>query len=220
MKLLAEKAFAVTRLLAPLLIFICCRPALATDITLLAGYQFNSDFEIVSANDLPPDVEPGTGEPGDDVELDDSAAFSLAVDFVFEQQQTKRIGFYISHAQTQFESNAGLINRDLDVTHVHFTAMSYYPDGKLEPFVLAGIGAGFFSPKDSSLKDETKFSGQIGAGTNYRFSESLLLRVDVRWLATFFDSSGAAFCSGGCTIAVSSDTYSQVQANIGLMYRF
>jgi opacity protein-like surface antigen len=220
MILSVEKAFAVTRLLAPLLVFICCRPALATDITLLAGYQFNSDFEIVSANDLPANVEPGTGEPGDDVELDDSAAFSLAVDFVFEQQQTKRIGFYISHAQTRFESNAGLSNRDLDVTHVHFTAMAYYPDGKLEPFVLAGIGAGFFSPKDSSLKDETKFSAQIGAGTNYRFSESLLLRVDVRWLATFFDSSGAAFCSGGCTIAVSSDTYSQVQANIGLMYRF
>tara|TARA_R110001592_G_scaffold337300_1_gene623530 strand:- start:129041 stop:129673 length:633 start_codon:yes stop_codon:yes gene_type:complete len=204
----------------PLLLFIYSLPAFATDITLLAGYQFNSDFEIVSANDLPPNVEPGTGDPGDDVKLDDSAAFSLAVDFVFEQEKTKRIGFYISHAQTRFESNAGLSNRDLDVTHLHFTAMSYYPDGNLEPFVLAGVGAGFFSPKDSTLKDETKLSAQIGAGTNYRFNETLLLRMEVRWLATFFDSDGAVFCSGGCTIAVNSNTYSQVQANIGLMYRF
>tara|TARA_R110001599_G_C12277354_1_gene663191 strand:+ start:35049 stop:35450 length:402 start_codon:yes stop_codon:yes gene_type:complete len=123
-----------------MLLFIYCIPAFSTDITLLAGYQFNSDFEIVSANDLPPNVEPGTGEPGDDVKLDDSAAFSLAVDFVFEQEKTKRIGFYISHAKTRFESNAGLTNRDLDVTHLHFTAMSYYPDGNLEPFVLAGVG--------------------------------------------------------------------------------
>ena len=203
-----------------LLLFIYCIPAFATDITLLAGYQFNSDFEIVSANNLPSNVEPGTGEPGDDVKLDDSAAFSLAVDFVFEQEKTKRIGFYVSHAQTRFESNAGLSNRDLDVTHVHFTAMSYYPDGNLEPFVLAGVGAGFFSPKDSTLKDETKLSAQIGAGTNYRFNETLLLRMEARWLATFFDSDGSVFCSGGCTIAVSSKTYSQVQANIGLMYRF
>ena len=203
-----------------LVLFIVCLPAFATDITLLAGYQFNSDFEIVSANDLPQNVQPGTGEPGDDVKLDDSAAFSLAVDFVFEQEKTKRIGFYVSRAQTRFESNAGLSNRDLDVTHVHFTAMSYYPDGNLEPFVLAGVGAGFFSPKDSTLKDETKFSAQIGAGTNYRFSDTLLLRMDVRWLGTFFDSDGTVFCSGGCTIAVSSNTYSQVQANIGLMYRF
>jgi len=42
----------------------------------------------------------------------------------------------------------------------------------------------------------------------------------VRWLGTFFNSSSSAFCSGGCTIAVSSETYSQVQANLGLMYRF
>lgn len=193
---------------------------MATDITLLTGYQFNTDFEIVAANQLPPDVEPGTGEPGDDVELDDSAAFSLAVDFVFEQDQTKRIGFYVSHQQTEFDSNAGLNNRDMDVTHVHFTAMSYYPNGNMEPFVMAGLGAGFFSPKDSTLDDETKLSAQIGVGTNYRFSDSMLLRFDVRWLGTFFNGSGAAFCSGGCVIAVSSDTYSQVQANIGLMYRF
>ena len=210
----------MNRFLTPLVLIIFCTPVYATDITLPAGYQFNTDFEIASVNELPPVVEPTKGEPGDDVELEDGEAFSLAVDFVFEQEQTKRIGFYVSYQQTQFESNSGLDNRDLDVTHVHFTAMSYYPDGNMEPFVLAGIGAGFFSPKDSTLKDETKFSAQIGAGTNYRFSESLLLRMDVRWLATFFDSSGAAFCSGGCTIALSSDTYSQVQANIGLMYRF
>jgi opacity protein-like surface antigen len=197
-----------------------CLPSLATDVTLLTGYQFNSDFEIVSANKLPPVTEPDTGEPGDDVELEDGAAFSLAVDFVFEQQQTKRIGFYISYEQTEFDDNAGLSDRDMDVTHVHFTAMSYYPQGRLEPFVMAGLGAGFFSPKDSTLKDETKFSAQVGTGTNYRFTDNLLLRLDVRWLGTFFNSSSSAFCSGGCTIAVSSETYSQVQANLGLMYRF
>lgn len=91
---------------------------MATDITLLTGYQFNTDFEIVSANEQPPTVEPGTGEPGDDIELEDGAAFSLAVDFVFEQQQTKRIGFYVSYEQTEFDSNAGLTDRDMDVTQV------------------------------------------------------------------------------------------------------
>lgn len=203
-----------------LTLLIYCLPSLATDISLLTGYQFNSDFEIVSANRLPPVVEPTTGEPGDDVELEDGAAFSLAVDFVFERDQTKRIGFYVSHQQTEFDNNAGLTDRDMDVTHVHFTAMSYYPQGRMEPFVMAGLGAGFFSPSDSSLEDETRFSAQVGAGTNYRLTDSLLLRLDLRWLGTFFNSSSSAFCSGGCTVAVSSETYSQVQANVGLMYRF
>jgi opacity protein-like surface antigen len=195
-------------------------PSMATDITLLAGYQFNTDFEINTFEKQPPEVDPDTGEPGDDVELDDSVAFSLAVDFVFNDNQNQRIGFYVSHAQSEFQDNAGLADRDIDVTHVHFTAMSYYPDGRFEPFVLAGVGAGFFNPKDSTLKDLTKFSAQIGGGANYKITENLLLRLDIRWIPTFFNGNSSGFCSGGCTIRISSDTYSQVQANVGLMFRF
>lgn len=205
-----------------LIFWICFGSASAwgTDFTVLAGYQFNTDFEIASTNELPSQPAFGTGEPGDDVQLDDGPAFALALDFVFQGDASKRIGLFVSYSQTEFEDNAGLTDRDLDITHVHFTAMSYYPQGALEPFVMAGVGAAFFSPKDSTLDDETKVSAQIGAGTNYRMSENLLLRFDIRWLGTFFNGSGAAFCSGGCTIAVSSDTYSQIQANLGLMYRF
>jgi opacity protein-like surface antigen len=210
----------VNRLTCSLLILFFTSPALATDITLLAGYQFNSDFEIASASDLPAGTLPASAQPGDDVELDEGAAFGLAVDFVYQQDPTKRMGFYISQQQTEFESNAGLTNSDVDVTQVHFTAMSYYPKGKWEPFVLAGLGVGHFSHDDSTLDDETKFSAQIGAGTNYRLSENLLLRADIRWLGTFFDSDGEALCSGGCTVAINSTVYNQVQANLGLSYRF
>jgi opacity protein-like surface antigen len=195
-------------------------PAKATDITLLAGYQFNSDFEVASLDAQLSDSSPVSGSPGDNIQLDDGAAFSLGVDFVYRQNQNQRIGFYVSHQQTEFEDNAGLNDRDMDVTHVHFTAMGYYPEGKFEPFVMAGLGAGFFSPKDSSLKSETQFSMQVGAGANYHLTDNLLLRVDARWLPTFFNSSGSAFCSGGCTIRLSSDTYNQVQVNAGLMFRF
>ncbi|MEH6634154.1 MAG: hypothetical protein V7700_01490 [Halioglobus sp.] len=210
----------MTRYLTLLVFFIYGLPAMATDVTILGGYQFNADFEINTFDQQPPEVDGSAGTPGDDVELDDSAAFGLAVDFVFKENQNQRIGFYVSHAQTEFQDNAGLANRDMDITHVHFTAMSYYPDGRLEPFVMAGVGAGFFNPKDSTLKDVTKFSAQIGAGTNYKITEYLLLRFDVRWLPTFFNGSSSGFCSGGCTIRLSSDTYSQVQANAGLMFRF
>ncbi len=90
--------------------FTWCVPAMATDVTLLVGYQFNSDFEVTSLNDQPPVVSPGTGEPGDDVGLDDAAAFSLAVDWVFNNDLTKRIGLFITHEQTQFDSNAASIS--------------------------------------------------------------------------------------------------------------
>lgn len=199
---------------------LCSLPALSTDLTLSVGYQFNSDFELAGIAGRPPEISPDIGEPGDDLSLDDTANFSFSVDFVFADQPNKRIGFLVTHAKTRFEPNAGLADPDLSITHLHFTAMSYYPRGNLEPFVMAGIGAGYFSPRDDSLKDETMLSGQIAAGTNYRFSDHMLLRLDVRWIPTFFDGGGAVFCSGGCVIALSSDLYSQVQANIGLMYRF
>lgn len=210
----------VTRLITLFCVAAFSLPASATDITVSAGYQFNADFEVASLGDQPPQVSLETGEPGDDVSLDDSAVFSLAVDFEFRNQTNNRVGFFVSHESTRFGDNAGLGNPDIDVTHVHFTGTSYFPTGRLEPFVLAGIGAGFFSPDDSTLEDETRLSAQIGAGTNYRFSDNLLLRLDVRWVPTFFNGSGAALCSGGCTVAVSSETYSQLQANVGLMLRF
>ena len=133
---------------------------------------------------------------------------------------TKRLGFYVGHQKTEFEDFPGLRDRGLDITHVHFTGMSYYPSGDFEPFVMAGVGVGFFSPEDSDLDDETQFSMQVGGGFNYRLSDNLLLRFDVRWLPTFFSGSGSAFCSGGCVVRLDADTYNQVQANAGLMFRF
>jgi opacity protein-like surface antigen len=191
----------------------------ATDLTLLAGYQFNTDFELSdSVNDASDAHE--LGEPGDDLELDGGAVLSLAVDFVFDHHPDQRIGFYLSHHQAQFDASAGLEDEGMDITHLHFTAMNYYPRGNWEPFVLAGIGVAHFSPDDKTLSSDTRVSAQIGAGANYKMSENLLLRLEARWIPTFFNGSSSGICSGGCIIALQSDTYSQVQANIGLQYRF
>lgn len=202
-----------------LALLFCSQAALATDVTLLAGYQFNSDFEIGVSD---PDTAGAAieGEPGDDLALDGGPVFALALDFVFNNNPNQRIGLFVSHHQAEFESGAGLVDRDMDITHVHFTAMNYYPNGRWEPFVLAGLGAGIYSPADNSLKDTTEFSAQIAGGTNYKISENLLLRLEARWIPTFFNGSYAGFCSGGCTVVLKSDTYSEVQANIGLQFRF
>jgi opacity protein-like surface antigen len=193
--------------------------AFATDLTLLVGYQFNSDFEIGESDEAVPNPA-SVGAPGDDLVLDGGVAFSVAIDFMFNNNPNQRIGFYVTHHKAEFESGAGLVDPDMDVTHIHFTAMNYYPNGNWEPFVLAGIGAGYFSPEDKSLQDSTKFSAQIAGGANYKISENLLLRLEARWIPTFFNGGSAGICSGGCTIALKSDMYSQFQTNIGLQFRF
>jgi hypothetical protein len=97
--------------------------ALATDITLLAGYQFNSDFEIGESDEAAPNPA-SVGTPGDDLELDGGAAFSIAVDFLFNNNPNQRIGFYATHHKAEFDSSAGLVDNAMDVTHIHFTAMN------------------------------------------------------------------------------------------------
>jgi len=207
------------KIIVPILSILLIAQAHATDVSLLLGYQFNSDFEI---GDSISSVTTGQtlGEPGDDLALDGGVALSLAVDFVFNNNPNQRIGFFVTRQQAEFDSGSGLQDEDMDVTHLHFTAMNYYPSGNWEPFVLAGIGAGFFSPSDSSLRDVTKVSAQIGGGANYKITENLQLRFDARWIPTFFNGSSSGICSGGCTIELKSDVYSQYQANIGLMFRF
>ena len=193
--------------------------ASATDLTFLMGYQGNSDFEISDSIDaFPPNQD--VGNPGDNLDLDGGLATSIAVDFLFSEQLKHRFGFYLSHHVTEFEADSGLQNADVDITHLHFTAMNYYPQGKWEPFVAAGVGGGYFSPADKSLKDISVFSAQIAGGANYKLTETLLLRLEARWIASFFNGSSAIFCSGGCTVAVKSDFYHQFQANVGLQYRF
>ncbi len=192
----------------------------AVDFSVLGGYQINNDAEVAPVDSQPEAPSLTLGAPGDSVEIEDGFAGSVAVDFVFQGDATKRVGIWASHQRTDFEDNSGLVDTNLSITHVHFTGMSYYPSGNLEPFVLAGFGATIFDPDDSSLKSATGFSLQIGAGTNYRFTENLLLRADVRWIPSFFQGSSSALCSSGCAIQLSSDVYHQVQASVGIMLRF
>ncbi len=205
MKPLSVSFFSLGLLAAPI--------GQATDLTLLGGYQYNADFEIAEDAAL-------QGNAGDDIALDGGAALGLALDFEFYGNPDQRVGLHLSRAQGSFESDSGLADTDMDITHLHFTGMSYYPTGRWENFVLAGVGATHFDPADAALDSDTRFSLQIGGGTNYRLSERLLLRLDARWFLSFFSDSAAVFCSGGCIIAVKSETYSQVQVNAGLMWRF
>jgi len=208
------------RLYAVLALVLISCPAFAADLTLMAGHQFNGDFAVSTFDEGTSSSLPLVDNQSSDIELEKGAVFGLALDFVFRNNPNQRIGLFLSNQETDFDPDAGLPDARITVTHAHFTAMNYYPSGNFEPFVLAGVGAGFFSPKDSGLTSETRFSAQLGAGANYKITENLLLRFDVRWLPTFFNGSGSAFCSGGCIIRLKSDTYNQLQINSGLMFRF
>jgi len=199
-------------------LFLFSAIALAAEVTLFGGHQWSGDFQVAVASEGSPSLSSTTID--EDVDLDSGSVTGLAIDFVFRNDMEQRIGFFASQQQSRFAANAGISHTRLDITHLHLTFMRYYPNDKWEPFVLAGVGAVKYSPDSFELSDETHFSAQLGGGVSYRITDNLLLRIDARWLPTFFDSEGEIFCSGGCDIRIDSELFNHFQLNTGLMYRF
>ncbi len=188
----------------------------AAEFTVLAGAQFNNSFEASDTAEVEslPDVNAGNL-----ISLDSGLALGLELDFVLHADPDQRVGFFLSHHQTEFNKKAGLADSDLDISHLHLVFKNYYPQGDWEHFVLGGIGGTFYQAGDSSLSNEERFSASLGLGTNYPLGSRVLLRGEARWIGAFFDSEGSIFCSDGCVISARSGVHSQFQVNIGLMFR-
>ena len=212
--------FIKRHVVVSLVLFLSSPTLLAMDLSIMSGYSFNGDMELTPRQFWPTSVSP-SGEPGDSIEVRNQGATAVALDFLYNSQPDLRVGLYLSHQATSFGREAALQNRDMDITHVHFTSMKYYPDGDWEHFVLAGGGIGFFDPGDNSLNDVSRLSVQIGVGTNYRFTKKVMLRLDARWFGTFFKSSSRIFCNANeCTVGIASDIYDQIQISAGFLFRF
>jgi len=205
----------------PLLIFVLTdNPAEAADIAFLAGYQADSDLEISTSDQWPPENLP-IGNPGENVDMDDGSSWAISINTDFHNNPNQKVGLFYSKHSSEFGATAGLVNPSLDIAFLHFNGTNIYPQSdRLSYFVTAGIGAAYYKPDDATLNDVTRFSLQIGGGAILEITENLYIQLDARWLPTFFNSEASVFCSGGCTISVNSDSISQFQMNAGLMLRF
>lgn len=190
--------------------------AQALDISVLASHQFSDDFEVTYQN---AGQLPGQSGSRGALSVRDGGALSVAADVAFMGQADRRIGVFLSQQRGRFASSPDLTERDVQINHLHFVGTSAYPQGNWEPFVLAGLGVAHFAPDDPQLDAETRVSAQLGAGFNYRLSEHLYLRGDLRWIGTFFNGGGSLFCSGGCQIEVSANTYNQGHISLGVLWR-
>jgi hypothetical protein len=130
--------------------------AVAVDLTLLAGYTVSAEFENI--------------ETETEVRIDESPSYALALDFPFQNMANQRWGFYLSYQETAFSGEAELADSDLSITHLQFTAMTLWPQGRWEPFLLLGVGGAHFSPDDSTLQSVTRISGQIAGGANLKLA--------------------------------------------------
>lgn len=183
-------------------------------VTPIGGYTFGGEFEDEAATAS--------------VEVDDAAHWGLIVNL----RESANTQWEVFYARQQSEAEitalpagmpAGAV--DLDVQYLHVGG-TYVADGvRARPFLAATLGATRFDPDPLSFDSENFFSFGLGAGWQFSPTERLGLRLESRLLGTFLRSDSELFCETGpdenlCAISTDSDMYWQLQASLGVVFRF
>lgn len=128
----------------------------------------------------------------------------------------------ISHYTSPFSQTMDLArNNNLAITYAHIGGNVPIYDGIVPLFVTGGLGLTHFSPEDTLLSNETRFSLNIGLATKITVSDHISLRFGGRVYATSFNSDSQIFCNeDNCAISISSELWVQSEVNTGITFVF
>ncbi|WP_375753387.1 outer membrane beta-barrel protein [Vibrio sp. HN007] len=152
--------------------------------------------------------------------IESSANYNLSLTTNVDQG---RLGLFYSQQDTNVE------NQPLKIMtrHFHFQSAVYYTTTTDKLFPYLGVSLGTTYLDASWTKSEYEFSTSVFGGLEYKFSETLALQAQLRWLGILTDSKTYSVCtspdttnSNKCLIKFESDWLGQVQSNMGLVIKF
>lgn len=181
------------------------------EITPLIGYRFGGDFDATNhATDITTKIK-----------LNEDTSYGLLLAWDYDKKRQGEL--LVSHYTSRFSQAINPIasNNSLSITYAHFGGNVPISDGPVPFFITGGLGLTHFSPEDTQLSNETRFSVNIGLATKIPVSENISLRFGGRVYATFFNSNSQIFCNeGNCAISISSDLWVQSEVNAGITFSF
>lgn len=156
------------------------------------------------------------------IELKGSGALSLALDVGIDGSRAYQI--FLSQQSTDLDFNdtpsASGESISMDVTYLHIGGTYFWEGGRGHgPYVVGGLGATYYAP-GGGYDSELRPSMNLGIGYEQPLGKQLSLRFEARGYATFVNSSGGFFCSGGCVVSISADVVGQGEVMAGLSVRF
>lgn len=160
---------------------------------------------------------------GQNVYLNSSASYALAVDFGIDP--TKQWEIFYSRQKTEMTSagfSAAANNVPLTIQYLHFGG-TYFSQGIGNGvYVAGGLGATLLEPDRAGLNSVAKASMSLSAGVLVPIGKNLGLRLEARGYATLLNNSGGMFCGSntGCTVTVKGSALYQGEALVGLSARF
>lgn len=178
------------------------------EVTPFLGYQFGGGF----------DTREG------DLDVDPSANLGLVLSF--RTRHDGLVEFLYSRQATSLEFQGILdpgTSFDLTVEYFHFGGLWEIQTDRRRPFLGLTVGGTRLDPRGSGIEDAWAFSAGISGGLKYFFTEHVALRIEGRGMLSFFDSSGVIFCGfppGQCGISVTGSNFLQIDALLGVTFRF
>jgi len=180
------------------------------EITPFVGYRFAGDFNAINS-----DAEITTN-----IRLNEDTSYGFLLAWDYDRKRQGEL--LVSHYTSRFSQGLNLASNDnLAITYVHIGGNVPISDGVVPLFVTGGLGLTHFSPDDSLLSDETRFSFNLGLATKILISEQISLRFGGRVYATLFNSDSQIFCNKqNCAVSISSDLWIQSEVNVGITFSF
>ncbi|MCL4183926.1 MAG: hypothetical protein KJ011_10815 [Burkholderiaceae bacterium] len=164
-----------------------------------------------------------TGRP---IDVAGAGAIAASLDFAIDAH--RQIQLFVSHQRSRFDvgrpataSLASLDGRSASISYFHVGGTNFLlgPIGT-GPYVAGGIGATRLAPGQSGFSNEWRPSMSLALGYQWPFGAHVALRAEVRGYLTLVKSGGSLFCSGGCTVSIEGDSFTQGEALVGLSVRF
>ena len=92
----------------------------------------------------------------------------------------------------------------------------------VRPYFTAGLGVSIYSSDNTSATGH--FAWNIGAGLRHDINNKIAIRVDGRWLPTWFTTGSSVYCNpyyyyGGCYPTSTGEFYDQFELTGGLMIK-
>jgi opacity protein-like surface antigen len=193
-------------LLTPVLLLLAgLAPAQENEVGIVAGYTTAGNIDRKAAG-----IQ--------DLEIAGSFTWGLTATHFF----SRHLGAEISWTRQDgalvlatADGSADLFDVDMSLLHGSVVYRFGAEDARLEPYVLAGLGATFLSAPD--LEGETKLSWGVGAGARWWLAERMGARVQARYVPTRLNDSSSDFCDpfGFCQ-----GTLHQFELLGGVVFRF
>jgi hypothetical protein len=142
---------------------------------------------------------------------DFNVAPDTQVELLWSQQNT--------HVQQTTPVNAQLF--DVNIGYYQIGGVYLFTSEGVQPFMVASMGATYFSPQQGGYQNETKFSFGIGGGVKLPVGRHFGLRLEGRAYGTVLNNNSSVVCtSGSCLIHVSGNLMWQYEANAGVYLSF